>query len=189
LSNYSTIYESLIKLGIRQQQAHKISKELVEKAKTRPILTDEDLQKEIDRLSKAIGSLSGPKNKDAINYLHAIIQGVLATGVFELLMLVKSWVGTIFMSAPSPEMEKLMKCRAMINHHVNEQFSSETSDLIIKHLMELDAAKNEIINTSLNDICENPDEELIKTIQESLDNLMAIVEYKYAEEFGFINKT
>jgi hypothetical protein len=189
LSNYSTIYEILIKLGIRQQQAHRVAKELVEKTKTRPVLTDEDLKKEIDRLSKAIGDLSEPKNKEVINYLHAIIQGVLATGVFELLMLIKSWVGTFFMSASSREMEKLMEYRAMVNHHVNKQFYTETSDLIVKHLMELDAAQNEIIHSAINEVVKEPSQELIKIVHESLDNLVNIIEYRYAEEFGFVNKT
>ncbi|MFT5848929.1 hypothetical protein [Psychroserpens sp.] len=189
MSNYSTIYENLIKLGVKQQLAHKVSKELVEKAKLKPTLSESELKKEIEKLSKSINALNEPDKKQAINYLHAIIQGVLATGAFELLVLLRSWLSSVFMSANSPEILELAKMKGMIRQVINKQFSSDASDVITKNAMDLEKSQRTLIESSLVESGFELDEQMINVVVETLDNLYQIIEYKHAVKLGFVTES
>ncbi|WP_446010784.1 hypothetical protein [Candidatus Electrothrix sp.] len=189
MSNYSTIHEHLIKLGVKPQLAKKVSKELIDKSKINPVLSEADLQKEIDRLARSISELGNPNEKQVINYFHAILQGLIGAGLIELLVLSKSWLSSIFMSSPSEETEKLMEAQTLIRQDIVNQFSVETSDVVSQHLLNFDRDQRDLIETSLIELGFELDENLIEIISEAVDNLYEVIEYQKAKELGIIPET
>jgi len=96
LSKDSEIYKSFVKLGMDEVKAKKIEKELIKKAKSNPMLTKDELSKELNNLSKKINKLSDKtSNKLSINY-NEIINGLILAGILELNPLNKSIYRTLF---------------------------------------------------------------------------------------------
>lgn len=182
MSKDSKIYKSFVKLGMDEVRAKKIEKELIKKAKSNPMLTKDELSKELNNLSKKINKLSDKTfNKLSINY-NEIINGLIIAGILELLVFLKSWLSCFFASAPSAEMEHLMRIRMQLREYVNKEFSNDISDSLLEYAVEFEMNKNEILFSMIFDNNKSLTSKEIETIIYFLDDLIEVVETKHIKE-------
>ncbi len=186
MSEDSKIYKSFVELGMDEVKAKKIEKELIKKAKSNPMLTKDELSKELNNLSKKINKLSNKlsnktSNKLSINY-NEIINGLIIAGILELLVFLKSWLSCFFAGVPSAEMEHIMKIRMQLREYINKGFSNDISDSLLEYAVEFEMNKNEILYSMIFDNNKSLTSKEIETIRYFLDDLIELVETKHIKE-------
>ncbi|WP_188093092.1 hypothetical protein [Vibrio cholerae] len=167
MNSYSLIQEQLIKLGVKPQLAHKIAKELVEKSRNNPSLTCDELNNLLKDLADTIDGLSSNqcgKETKSKQYFHAIIQGLIATGLFELFILSKAWLSTMFNSIPNKKLIEHMEKASILRAKHCDGVSAEVSGEVAKLSMKIELNRKKLIEAALVSIEVEPSDELISYI-------------------------
>ncbi len=189
MSSYAVLYNNLIKLGVKPQMANKVAKEIIDKSKNNPSLTDDEISALLDELSQSIQKLSNdPKTRETYSskYVHAVLQGLIAAGIFELFMLSKSWLSSIFMSSPSEEMNRFMEASAKLSHYQQQDFSRETSLEVMSCAMAIENSKREIIKGVALNLDVECSDELVREVDNAILKLMSVVDFKHVQHLGLL---
>ncbi|MBE4009501.1 hypothetical protein HJ059_23155 [Vibrio parahaemolyticus] len=171
MSSYALIQEQLIKLGVKPQLAHKMAKELVEKSKHNPSLTDEELSVLLAEIADTIERLGGKtpiKDSRSKQYFHAVIQGLIGTGIFELFIQSKAWLSTIINAVPDDEVKEHIRIVSLVGAVHRQGFSKDVSGETAKVSIQIEKNRGQLIKAALMSIGINGSEELVNQV----DNLV-----------------